>query len=166
MRGFILAAALAVGATTALAQTAPSEAELKRGAYLAMIMDCHGCHADRGPDGKILAGRDYAGSKVGFQFPGFGYVWPPNLTGDRETGLGRWSEQQIVRALRTGQSRSGRMLAPIMPWEAYAKLTDEDAFTLARYLKTLPAVSHKVPDPVAPDGKPTAPYRTMVVPGK
>src|SRR5439155_43488 len=85
------------------------------------------------------------------EMPGLGVFVGPNLTPDPETGLGEWSEAQIVRALQTGKRPDGRELAPIMPWRAFANLTKSDAHAIAAYLKSLPAVSHRVPGPFGPD---------------
>ena len=60
---------------------------------------------------------------MGFEIPGLGVFYGPNLTPDKETGLGSWSKQQIVTALQTGKRPDRRVLAPIMPWRAFAKLT-------------------------------------------
>jgi cytochrome c553 len=67
-----------------------------------------------------------------------------NLTPDPETGLGSWSEAEIVRAIRNGQSRDGRLLAPVMPYEWFHEMSDDDAFAVARYLKSLPPAQHQV----------------------
>jgi mono/diheme cytochrome c family protein len=104
------------------------------------------------------------GSEVGFQIPGLGIFYPPNLTSDRETGLGNWSEAEIVAAVRTGVRPDGRELAPAMPWRAYAALNDADAQALASYLKSLKPIANKVPDPVGPGQTPPGPYLTVVVP--
>ena len=74
-----------------------------------------------------------------------------------------WSEAQIVRALQTGKRPDGRELAPIMPWRAFANLTKSDAHAIAAYLKSLPAVSHRVPGPFGPDEKASV-FRMKVVP--
>ncbi len=66
------------------------------------------------------------GSEVGFEIPGLGVFHGPNLTPDMETGLGSWTEEQIVTAFTTGMRPDGRKLAPIMPWQAFANLTPED----------------------------------------
>ena len=68
------------------------------------------------PDPKL----HLAGSNIGFGVPGLGVFYPPNLTPDRETGLGSWSEADIVRAVRQGVRPDGRELAPVMPWRNYA----------------------------------------------
>ncbi len=143
---------------------AESAASLARGEYLSKIMDCGGCHTPGALIGKPDHARALAGSVIGFQIPGLGVFYPPNLTSDRETGLGKWSEADIVRAVRTGVRPDGRILAPAMPWPAYAALTDGDALALAGYLKRLPAVSHAAPPIAGGDAKPAAPYLTVVAP--
>ena len=97
------------------------------------------------------------------QWQGFGIFYPPNLTNDA-TGLADWSEEDIVKAVRTGVRPDGRQLAPIMPYHQYAALTDEDAHALARFLKSTKPVRNEVPDPVPPDAKPPLPYMTVVMP--
>lgn len=159
----VVAAALFIG-VSAQAQTAAPKERLQRGEYLAAIMDCAGCHTPGIFLGKPDMARKFAGSEVGFQIPGLGIFYPPNLTPDTETGLGRWSEQDIVKAVRTGARPDGRMLAPAMPYQSYGKLTDADALALASYLKSLPPVRHQVPKLVGPSEKATAPYLTVVAP--
>jgi mono/diheme cytochrome c family protein len=159
----ILAAALLAGAA-AQAQTAAPKERLQRGEYLAAIMDCAGCHTPGILLGKPDMARKFAGSEVGFQIPGLGIFYPPNLTPDKETGLGSWSEQDIVKAVRTGARPDGRMLAPAMPYQSYSKLTDADALALASYLKSLPPVRHQAPMLAGPSEKATGPYLTVVAP--
>jgi mono/diheme cytochrome c family protein len=158
MRKALLSLALAVAATPAAAQ------DLSRGAYLARIMDCGGCHTPGALAGKPDLERPLAGGTVGFELPGLGIFYPPNLTPHPEAGLGAWSEADIVHALRTGLRPDGRELAPIMPWRSYQALTDDDARALAAYLKSLPPVAHKVPGPVGPGGTAPAPYLTPASP--
>lgn len=153
--------ALAIGL---LAGTAAAEETVKRGAYLATIMDCHGCHT-----GGALAGRPdpalhLAGSGIGFGIPELGIFYPPNLTPDVETGLGGWSEEDIATALRTGVRPDGRELAPIMPWRSYAVLEDADMRALVAYLKSLAPVRNPVPPPTGPSEKAPGPYLTVVMP--
>lgn len=126
------------------------EADAERGRYLAAIMDCGGCHT-RGvllgqPDPELYL----AGSEVGFELPGLGIFWPPNLTSDPETGLGNWTADEIITAVRTGARPDGRVLAPIMPYHAYAALTDEDTEALAAFLQSLPPASFEAPARSAP----------------
>ena len=135
-----------------------------RGQYLSKIMDCGGCHTP----GSLGAGRAdpdrvLGGSDVGFQFPG-GVVYPPNLTPDPNAGLGRWTDEEIMRAVRQGVSRDGRTLVPIMPWPSYAVLTDDDARALIAYLRSIPPIPKRTPANVKQGDKPTAPYVTVVKP--
>lgn len=153
-----------IAAPSALAQSQATADRLKRGEYLATIMDCAGCHTPGKFLGKPDFGRMLGGSEVGFQIPGLGTFYPSNLTPDRETGLGNWSEADIVKAVRTGARPDGRMLAPAMPYENYGKLTDSDASALAIYLKSLKPVRNAVPALVGPSEKPTAPYFVVVMP--
>ena len=71
----------------------------------------------------------------------------PNLTPDNETGLGKWTTDEIVAAFQTGKRPDGRELAPIMPWRNFASFTPEDAQAIAAYLKSLPPIANKVPGP-------------------
>ncbi|HEV2508878.1 cytochrome c [Bosea sp. (in: a-proteobacteria)] len=158
-----LAAAL-LTATITQAQTAAPKERIQRGEYLANIMDCAGCHTPGIFLGKPDMARKFAGSEVGFQIPGLGTFYPPNLTPDADTGLGRWSEQDIVKAVRTGARPDGRMLAPAMPYRSYAKLTDADALALASYLKSLPAIRNQVPALAGPSEKAPGPYLTVASP--
>jgi mono/diheme cytochrome c family protein len=158
-------ALIALAAFTASAQAVNAE-KRARGAYLAAIMDCGGCHTGGALIGKPDPALHLAGSGIGFQIPDLGIFYPPNLTSDRETGLGAWSEAEIVTAVRTGVRPDGRILAPVMPWHAYGHLTDEDAGALAHYLATLPPVRHAAPPPAGPSETPPAPYLTVVVPGR
>ena len=75
------------------------------------------------------------------------------VTPDKETGIGSWTREQIVTAIQTGQRPDGRMLAPIMPWHAFAQLTKEDAGAIAAFLQSLKPVSHQVPGPFKPGEK-------------
>jgi len=156
-----LTAIIALAAMQALAQANPTSS---RGEYLARIMDCGGCHTPGALIGKPDQARNLAGSEIGFEIPNLGYFYPPNLTSDRQTGLGAWSEADIMRAVRTGVRPDGRVLAPVMPWHSYAVLTDADAQALARYLKSLPPIRHAVPPPGGPDETPSSPFLTVVAP--
>ena len=136
----------------------------RRGEYLVAIMDCRGCHTEGALTGNPNSALDLAGSTVGFGAPGLGVFYPRNLTPDRETGLGSWTEADIARAIRTGERPDGRILAPMMPWRSYAALTDGDALAVATYLKALPPVRHAVPPPSEPGQKPPSPYLAVVSP--
>ncbi len=156
-----LAAGVALAAPPTLAQ---GKKPLPRGEYLSRIMDCGGCHTPGALTGKPDENRKLAGSQVGFQIPGLGIFYPPNLTPDRKTGLGDWSEADIIRAVRTGLRPDGRVLAPAMPWHSYAALTDADARDLARYLKGLQPVELAAPPQTGPDEPAPAPFMTVVMP--
>ncbi len=151
----------------ALAGTGPAkadDAQIKRGEYLARIMDCTGCHTPGVMSGNPDMAKYLAGGDVGFEIPGLGIFWPPNLTSDEATGLGSWSAAEIAHAVRTGETPDGRILAPIMPYMSYAAITDDDAMALAAYLKSLPPVSNPIPDPVGSPADATLPYLTIMVP--
>lgn len=138
--------------------------KIKRGEYLVTLMACADCHTPGALIGKPDAMKFLGGSNIGFFVPDLGTFYGPNLTPDKETGLGGWSEAEIVTALRTGTRPDGRQLAPMMPWMAYAKLTDDDAAAIAAYLKTVPAISNKAPGPFGAGETPTAAYQTVVFP--
>jgi len=146
------------------AAPALAEGTKERGRYLATIMDCGGCHTPGAMTGQPDMAHALGGSDLGFEIPGMGVFYPPNLTSDKETGLGNWSAAEIVAAVRTGVRPDGRELAPVMPWHSYGALTDADAKALAAFIKSLPAFSHKVPGPFGPGQTPTAPYFTVAVP--
>jgi mono/diheme cytochrome c family protein len=130
--------------------------EILRGKYLVTQGLCTDCHTPGYFFGKPDAARFLGGSEVGFEIPGLGVFHGPNLTPDNETGLGTWSKQDIVTVLRTGVRPDGRELAPIMPWRAFAELTEGDREAIAAYLKSVPAVSNKVPGPFGPTETPTS----------
>lgn len=139
---------------------------VERGKYLVTIGSCTDCHTPGHFLGKPDMTRHLGGSEVGFEIPGLGVFYGPNLTPDDATGLGRWSERDIVTAIRKGQRPDGRTLAPIMPWAALAELTDSDAKAIAAYLKSLPPVSNKVPGPFGPGEAPTSFVMKIVPPAE
>lgn len=136
----------------------------KRGEYLSRIMDCGGCHTRGALIGRPDPAFKLAGSDIGFEIPGAGYFYPPNLTSDPETGLGKWSEAEIVTAVRTGVRPDGRVLVPIMPWMSYGALSDADALALARYIKSLPPVKFAAPPMTAHSERAPAPFLTVKMP--
>lgn len=156
--------AIVVAAAVFSAPAFAQQGDAARGKYLATIMDCTGCHTAGALIGQPDPQRYLAGSEIGFGVPGLGVFFPPNLTSDSETGLGAWSADEIIAAVRKGERPDGRMLAPVMPWPSYAALSDADARTLAAYLKSLPPVRFKAPAPVGPRETPTKPYLTLVMP--
>ena len=139
-------------ATTAVA-TADTVATAERGAYLATVIGCHDCHTPGAMYGQPDFERALAGSELGWTGP-WGTSYPRNLTPDQETGIGVWSEDDIVRALQTGKRPDGSDLRPPMPWPDLAHLTPRDVHSIAKYLKSLVPVNHKVPDALPPGQKP------------
>jgi mono/diheme cytochrome c family protein len=137
--------------------------QIERGRYLVTLGGCGDCHSPGYFFGKPDAARYLGGSEVGFEIPGLGIFHGPNLTPDKETGLGSWTEEQIVAAFQTGTRPDGRVLAPIMPWRGFANLTKSDALAIATYLKSLPAVKNKVPGPFGPD-QPSTSFVMKIVP--
>jgi mono/diheme cytochrome c family protein len=120
--------------TAATAETAA------RGEYIVRsVAVCGHCHSadPKNADGVLSGGREFHDWRIGT-------ARGSNLTPDPDTGLGAWSEAEIVRALRNGQSRDGRLLAPVMPYEWFSGMSDEDAFAVARYLKSLAPVRNPV----------------------
>lgn len=148
------------------AASADEAAEIARGQYLTVIGGCNDCHTPGYFLGKPDFDKPLSGSEVGFEIPGLGVFHGANLTPDPETGIGDWSKDQIVAALRTGQRPDGRELAPIMPWRGLSVLTDEDAMAIATYLKSLKPVKNKVPGPFGPDEKPTSFVMKIVPPAE
>lgn len=154
----------AAGLLALFAVGAAQAGDTKRGEYLSRIMDCGGCHTRGALAGKPDPAFHLAGSDIGFEIPGLGIFYPPNLTPDAAHGLGTWSATEIITAVRTGVRPDGRILVPVMPWHSYAALTDDDAQALVGYLKSLKPVSFAAPAPV-PAGSPApAPYLAPVMP--
>ncbi|MFC5498877.1 c-type cytochrome [Caenimonas terrae] len=108
---------------------APVAQQVTRGAYLASLGNCAGCHTARG-------GVPYAGGR-GIETP-FGILYSSNLTPDPATGLGNWSAGQFWRALHNGRSRDGRLLYPAFPYPNYTMVTRADSDALFDYLRSQP----------------------------
>jgi len=163
----LLALVVAAAAlTTALFASLAAEPQVARGKYLVNLGGCLDCHTSGYLLGKPDMARYLGGSDVGFEVPGLGTFYGPNLTPDKETGLGTWSTEQIVTALQTGKRPDGRVLAPMMPWRAFANLTKDDATAIAVFLQSLPPVKNKVPGPFGPTEKPTSFVMRVVAPEK
>lgn len=138
--------------------------KIKRGEYLVAGGACADCHTPGVMLGKPEMDKLLSGGNVGFEMPTVGFFFPPNLTPDDETGLGKWSEADIAKAIRQGVRPDGRQLIPIMPYGWYSKLTEDDALAMAAYLKSLTPISNKVPGPFGANETPTGPYQTIVFP--
>ena len=136
---------------------------VERGAYLARIMDCAGFHMPRAADGAPIVEAGLSGGSVGFEIPGLGIFWAPNLT-PADSGLGPWSDAQIAAALLTGLRPDGRTLAPAMPWPAYAALTDGDVTALVAYLRSLAPVDAPRVGPAGSAEAARAPFYRVTLP--
>jgi mono/diheme cytochrome c family protein len=108
-----------------------TEQQRSRGAYLALAGDCMACHT-RG-------GAQYAGGRL-LATP-FGSLHTPNITPDRQYGIGNWSADDFWRALHNGVSKDGRLLYPAFPYTNYTRMPREDSDALYVYLQSLPAVN-------------------------
>jgi mono/diheme cytochrome c family protein len=130
----------------ALSKPAAAETPVERGAYLVEgIANCGNCHAPQEPSGAVPLTPLSGGPAI--TSPVF-TVSPPNITPDRQTGIGGWTEEQVVTALREGHTREGRTLRPPMPVPFYRSISDEDAHAIAAYILSRPAVSHPSPPPI------------------
>jgi mono/diheme cytochrome c family protein len=105
---------------------------LKRGEYLTHAADCFACHTAPG-------GKPYAGG-LAFNLPGMGSLFSTNITPDKETGIGNYSDKQFLDALHRGIRADGQHLYPAMSYTAYTYMTDADALAIKAYLFSLPAV--------------------------
>ena len=123
----------------------PKRDRVKYGRYLAgPVAHCVECHTPRRADGQPDESRLFAG---GLPFKGpWGTSYSANLTPDAETGIGRWSDDQLIRATVSGVRPDGAILKPPMPWPYYAgRVSGEDARAIAAYLRSLPPIANKVP---------------------
>jgi mono/diheme cytochrome c family protein len=139
-----------------------AESPIDRGHYLVTIAGCSDCHTPGAMQGKPDLGRFLAGSEVGFDIPGLGVFVGSNLTPDPETGLGKWSDDEIVAAVTTGLRPDGRRLAPAMPWQGLSKLTTTDARAIVAYLRSLPPVRNAASGPFGPSETPTTLVLTLM----
>jgi mono/diheme cytochrome c family protein len=178
--------AVAIGGGTARARESrleKSRGRAGRGKYLVDAMGCSSCHTPktRGPRGPVedrtryLSGHpgeaalppppalggggwDSAGSWDVTAWSGpWGVSYSMNLTPDENTGIGSWSEDIFVAALKTGRHMGvSRPILPPMPWGSFRNLADEDLRSIYAYLRTIPPVPNRVPDPLPPAESPPA----------
>jgi mono/diheme cytochrome c family protein len=143
---------------------AENRAAVTRGEYLVELLGCGACHTDGALIGRPDAGRALAGSRIGIAYtsplenPNPGILFPPNITPDMETGIGRWSDQQIMEAIRAGLGRHAGRRIMVMPWQGYSRLSNDDARAILTYLRSLKPVRHRVPDDVVPGTATRDPY--------
>jgi mono/diheme cytochrome c family protein len=149
----------AATALVAAASAAAAETLVERGDYLVnAVMACDGCHTPRTPAGFVMEKRFSGGSQV---WDEAAYtVRGPNITSDRETGIGSWKDADLKRALVEGMRPSGVPLVPQMPFPFYRILTPRDADALVAYIRTAASVQHEVPPPVY-----KAAVKVPVIPG-
>ena len=130
---------------------AADPAAVARGKYLVTIASCHDCHTPGFFLGKPDMARYLGGSDVGFELPGLGVFHGPNLTPDKATGRGGWTDPQVVAAIQKGARPDGRLLAPIMPYHAFATLTKQDVEAIVAFLRSIPPVQNKGGGPLRSD---------------
>lgn len=134
--------AIVVASAPAIAQT-----PVERGEYLVnAVMACDGCHTPRGPGGFNMEKRFSGGSQT-WDTPAY-TVKGSNITPDRNTGIGAWSQDDLKRSLTDGVRPNGVPLAPQMPFAFYRILTARDLDAVAAYTRSLPAVRNEVQTPV------------------
>ena len=166
----------------AAAPAAPAESQVDRGHRLIIGGGCHDCHTPKkvGPNGpeadmaRMLSGhpesegvpppfKPIKGSPYVIHINGhltawsgdWGVSFAANLTPDMNTGLGIWTEDMFVQALKQGKHMGkSRPILPPMPWNWYGQLPEDDLKAMFAYLKSIPAISNRVPVPLGSDGKP------------
>jgi hypothetical protein len=170
--GLLVLAAVAAAAFTTSSAHDTSVDRARRGEYLVKIMGCNDCHTPwtMGPNGpepdmsRMLSGHPEnftltapaapaagwvmatAATSTAFAGP-WGISYTANLTPDRNTGLGIWTEDMFVAAIRTGRHMGvSRPINPPMPWPAYRNATDEDLKSVYAYLRTIRPIVNHVPD--------------------
>src|SRR5580692_1813442 len=111
--------------------------QVKRGEYLARAADCMPCHT--------APGRAAFAGGLAIPLP-FGTLYSVNITPDKDTGIGSYSDQDFLDALRRGKRRDGTRLYPAMPYTSYTYITDADGLAIKAYLFSLPAVHATPPD--------------------
>jgi mono/diheme cytochrome c family protein len=133
--------------TTAATNSASAETLLERGAYLMKsIVACGNCHTPKGPKGD-LPGMELAGMAPFFKTPAF-VANAPNITPDKETGIGAWTDAQIITAIREGKRPDGSIIGPPMPIVLYRDLSDTDVNAIVAYLRTVKPVRQVIPKSV------------------
>jgi mono/diheme cytochrome c family protein len=154
--GLVLAGVVVLARKAPAMRPAPTEAiertpeRLQRGKYLVHhVSDCLGCHSDHVAERYAFPISPGTEGKGGFVFDKKfgvpGTVCAQNITPDEETGIGRWSDGEILRALREGVDRDGNALFPMMPYRYFRSMCDEDARAVVAYLRSLPPRKNAVP---------------------
>jgi mono/diheme cytochrome c family protein len=148
---------LAVSAFALMGSVAFAQTAVERGSYLVnTVLTCGNCHSPKGPPAAI-AGKDFSGF-LEFDEPPF-KVTAPNITQDKETGIGNYTDAQLKTVLRKGIKSNGTPVAMVMPSGFYEIMTERDLNAVVAYLRTIKPVKNKVPDPIykMPQGHPIPP---------
>lgn len=134
-------------ALSAVASAAHAETPLQRGTYLMHSMvACGNCHTPRGPDGKTLWNKELSGQLVVKDQTMTAYA--PNITEDKKTGIGSWTDAQIINAIRNGFRPNGKLIGPPMPVDLYRNMSDTDVEAIVSYLRTVKPVTNTEPKSV------------------
>jgi mono/diheme cytochrome c family protein len=160
----------------------PAPSPVERGQMLVVGGGCHDCHTpkrltERGPEADLsralqghpqeeVIASPFKGASPGWTTHtndnltawsgAWGVSFAANLTPD-DTGIGTWSEEMFVNALKSGKHQgAGRPILPPMPWNWYGQLPEEDLKAMYAYLKSIKPIANKVPPPLGPDGKPVS----------
>ena len=137
---------------------------VQHGEYLVELLGCGGCHTDGALEGAPRMDKSLAGSSIGIAYMNPfgndrpGVVYPPNITPDPETGIGDWSDNQIAAAIRSGLGRHLNRRIAVMPWQGYAKMSDEDVNSIVAYLRSIQPVKNTVPQEVPPGQRAKKPF--------
>ena len=160
------------------------QSPVERGQYLVTVAGCGDCHTPfkmgaNGPEpdlSRMLSGHPaamtmppapaaqgpwiWSGAATNTAFAGpWGVTYAPNLTPDKETGLGMWTEDQFLRAMRTGKhwgQADNRPILPPMPWQNYARMNADDLKAIYAYLRSVPSVENLAPSAVLAPPPPAA----------
>ncbi|HUZ32513.1 MAG TPA: cytochrome c [Xanthobacteraceae bacterium] len=149
----IAAAVAAIASAINFLPKAHAETPVERGHYLVVIAGCNDCHTPGFFLGKPDPNKYLGGSDVGFEIPGLGVFNGRNITPDKETGIGSWTDEQVATAITTGKRPDDRQLAPIMNYQAFVNMTKDDVKAVVAYLRTIPPVHNTVPGPYKPGEK-------------
>jgi mono/diheme cytochrome c family protein len=148
---------VAISALALLSTSVWAETPVERGSYLVnSLLTCGNCHSPKGPP-QAIAGKEFSGG-LSWDEPPF-KVTAPNITQDKDTGIGNYTDAQIKTVLRKGVKPNGVPVAMVMPSGFYEIMTERDLNAVVAYLRTIKPVSNKVPDPVykMPQGHPIPP---------
>jgi cytochrome c553 len=163
----LLAAVL--GCVLGNVENAGAQSPVQRGEYLVNLLACNDCHTPMGPGGQPMTAFKLAGhppdapvatyqegpfgsfalTNTSWAGP-WGVSFSRNLTPDPDTDLGKWTEADFIKAIRTGHRPNDTVMLPPMPWPAYAHATDEDLKAVWAYLRSLTPIKNAVPANIPP----------------